>query len=73
MKFETKTVRRYSCEVVEHVKMDQLRKEHCLCLNCKHCNCGCNISNELYELCIKNNMALAVTRCKEFEIKGIDK
>jgi hypothetical protein len=45
-------------------KTDIMRREECLCFNCK--NASCNISNELFSICRDDNLALMVTRCKNF-------
>ena len=47
--------------------MDCLRREECLCLNCDNLKPGqsdsCHIARTFYEVCVKENVALAVTRC----------
>lgn len=53
--------------------MDELRKNNCLCLNCelmtKIRETNCNIANQLYEISVKNDMAMAITRCKKYVLK----
>jgi hypothetical protein len=45
-------------------KTDIMRRKECLCFNCK--TASCNISNELFSICRDDNLALMVTRCKNF-------
>lgn len=45
-------------------KTDSMRREECLCFNCK--NNFCNTSNELFSICKTDNLALMITRCKNF-------
>jgi hypothetical protein len=47
---------------------ENLRKEECLCLRCSKMS-KCQAAKEFYELCCKNDCALIMTRCKEFELK----
>lgn len=51
-----------------------LRKDECLCLNCNNLKPGkldnCRIAQAFYEVCVRENVALAVTRCPLFEPKG---
>lgn len=54
---------------------EAIRREECLCLNCNKCKPGqpnhCHIAQALYEVCKRENIALAVTRCPidMFELK----
>lgn len=63
----------YNEEVYFNPIMDELRKQQCLCLNCalmtKDKETNCSKANALYELCVANNMAMMMTRCKDFEFK----
>jgi hypothetical protein len=47
--------------------MEALRPDQCLCLNCGRLDLNpadnCKNAQALYELCVKNNLAMAVTRC----------
>lgn len=65
----------YNEEVYFNPIMDELRKQQCLCLNCASMTedkkTNCSKANALYELCVTNNMAMMVTRCKEFEFKRV--
>jgi len=55
-------VERYGEKVWENTKMDALRKEECLCLNCDRIG--------KLELCKKYNLAFAMTRCKSWIQNG---
>lgn len=65
MKFQVAVVEKYGEEVWQHVEMDKLRATQCLCLNCKLLG-ECAVAQAFYVLCVKNNVALAVTRCPTF-------
>lgn len=45
--------------------MDRLRKNLCLCLNCKSLN-ECTTAKELYEICKRDDIAFSMTRCKKY-------
>lgn len=60
----------YGRKVWTNKQMDALRKAECLCLNCIHVGTGCQASRDLYEVCKRGNLALAVTRCPQWEVKG---
>lgn len=74
----------YNEEVFFNPIMDELRKQQCLCLNCASLiikkdedsnsltnkeNENCSIASALFQICVKNNMAMMITRCKEFKLK----
>jgi hypothetical protein len=59
----------YGVEVWENVITDKVRKTKCLCFNCRKLG-KCDIANHLYQFCKKNNIALMMTRCKEFDFEG---
>lgn len=46
---------------------EALRKEECLCLNCGNMKPGkpdhCYIANQLYQISVKENIAMTITRC----------
>jgi hypothetical protein len=44
---------------------DFIRREECLCLNCKSMD-SCPIAKQLYQLCKDNDLALMMTRCKSY-------
>lgn len=53
--------------------MDEFRKNNCLCLNCNLMtgirDTNCDIANQLYQVAVENNMAMAITRCKKYVYK----
>ena len=52
------------------VGMDQLRRERCLCLRCCILH-RCPTAKSLMDICVGADVALAVTRCKNWtERKG---
>jgi hypothetical protein len=58
-------------EVWVNPTTESLRKDECLCLNCAKCRPGqpyhCPIAQALFDVCKKGKIALAVTRCPEWE------
>jgi hypothetical protein len=67
MDFRVKQKEKYYGKLVwTHVEMDDLRREQCLCLNCQRMK-FCPVAAKLYELCKKEDVALAVTRCPAWE------
>lgn len=50
---------------------ETLRRTECLCLNCKYLQepNSCSTAKELYGVCVRNGVALTVTRCPTFEPK----
>ena len=64
-------VESHGATVQSHLAMDALRKTECLCLNCSHLEppLGCVVATALYDLCVSNNLAIAVTRCQDFRPK----
>jgi hypothetical protein len=78
MKIETQ--KHYGCNVETNIAMDILRRDQCLCLNCKgelidmdskefH---KCPVAQKLYEICQQENIALMVTRCPNFWQESYD-
>jgi len=48
--------------------MDELRRSECLCLNCQFMPIqNCIFSKKLFNLCKDFNLALAVTRCPDWQ------
>jgi len=49
-------------------------REHCLCFSCGKFKPGtednCKMANELYELCVLNNMTTPVFECPDFKEKS---
>lgn len=60
----------YSANVWTNTCTDKLRKTECLCFNCKAIK-ECPISKELYYICKNNDLALMMTRCKNFESEEV--
>lgn len=58
----------YDKDVWVNKKMEELRREECLCFNCKKIG-DCKYASGLYGVCKDGNIALAVTRCKHWEKK----
>jgi hypothetical protein len=57
-------------EIWANTELDALRRTGCLCLNCERTRNAidptytpCPIAKQLYELCITNDLAIAITRC----------
>jgi hypothetical protein len=46
--------------------MDELRRDRCLCLQCDFLK-SCDLARTMFILCKDHDMALAVTRCKQFD------
>lgn len=59
-------VNKYGAEVWSNDKTDKIRKQECMCLNCKALP-SCATTKELYSICKNKNLALMVTRCKDFD------
>ena len=58
----------YGKNVWTNEEMDQLRKTECLCLNCKKMP-DCPSAKTMYKLCVEEDLAMMITRCRSFEIK----
>lgn len=58
----------YGKEVWTNRFMDDLRRKECLCLNCE-IQKDCTVAASLFNICKNDNLALAVTRCKNY--KGV--
>jgi hypothetical protein len=64
----------YGVWVATNVEMDQLRKKECLCLNCTgkifdgvmKTENDCITKKELYNICVRDNVAMMITRCPYF-------
>lgn len=62
-------------QVWANTGMDELRKSECLCLNCDRKNDkppynSCPIASQLYQICVEDCIALAVTRCGAVDKEG---
>lgn len=58
----------YGEKLIVNSKMDNIRKKECLCLNCLLMG-DCDSAKKLYKVCCDDNIALMVTRCKNFKKK----
>lgn len=62
-------------EVWANTEMDKLRRKECLCLNCDRKSeevpySSCPVAKAIYDISVKNNMAVAVTRCGATDSEG---
>jgi hypothetical protein len=57
----------YGREVWVNPVTESLRPTECLCMNCNNLKPGqpdnCPIAQSLYEICVREGVALAITRC----------
>lgn len=49
-------------------ELDEFRRQECLCLNCERKNdepaySTCHVAGKFYEVCVENNMAVAIAVC----------
>ena len=56
----------YGETVTVSVEIERMRKDNCLCLQCLNIK-GCPYAKKFYDVCKVGGIALAVTRCREFE------
>jgi hypothetical protein len=64
--------RHYGVNVWVNELMDALRREECLCLNCERLtDHSCVVAGMIYKLCKEHNLALAMTRCKNWKCKEV--
>lgn len=60
-------------EVWVNPTTESLRRTECLCLNCENLKPGqpdnCHIAQAFYQICVRENVALAVTRCPVWKPK----
>ena len=65
---KAKKEKHYGVDVWVSPKIEKLRKTDCLCLNCGHMDGSsgfkCSTAEIFFEQCVKQNIALAVTRCQ---------
>lgn len=52
--------------VMVNLDTDIMRKTECLCLNCSIMK-DCDSAKQFYSICCTKNIALMVTRCKNFK------
>jgi hypothetical protein len=62
-----KKVVAYGQYIWSDIEMDELRKERCLCLNCSRRKEQCARAKQFYLICKDYDMAMMITRCREFE------
>lgn len=73
-------VNKYGFEVWENPTSDAMRREECLCLNCKFLGSDCPVSigsdlypvkvaKILFEICQNTGMAMCITRCPKWEAR----
>jgi len=74
MKERPKKETHFGKEVWVNPTTESLRKQECLCLNCERLKPGkpdnCPVAQAFYEICVKENIALMVTRCLLWMIKN---
>ena len=66
VKSTIKKVTKYDKLVWQEVIMDALRGSHCMCLRCDNLG-DCKIAKKLYKICIKDNVAIVITRCPDWK------
>jgi len=63
----------YGTDVAVFEEMKGKHKDYCLCYKCEKFNMdsrkNCELANQNFENCQKNNMVLVVWECPEFETK----
>ena len=62
-------------DVWANTEMDELRRKECLCLNCERKNdnipyASCPVAKSIYDICLKHDMAMAITRCGAVDEEG---
>jgi len=69
-------VNRYGTIVWETTEMDSIRKEHCMCHHCAKMKPGqedhCKIAAAFYEICKAHGTAFILTRCCDWEQRGLN-
>ena len=66
-------ITKYGTEVWADVEMDELRRDRCLCFNCGEKDNDCSIAKRLYDICQEENMAISITRCKNYTKPSLPK
>ena len=56
----------YGSLVWTNTEMDQKRKSECLCLSCDNLDV-CRMAYKLRGICADEDMAMMITRCKNYE------
>ncbi len=64
----------YGEQVWVNPTTESLRRTECLCLNCDNLKPGrsdnCHMAKAFYQVCVEENVALAVTRCRLWKPKS---
>ena len=60
----------YGTLVWANYDTEKLRKSECLCLNCDSL-LECPTAKALLEICKSNDMAMCITRCKNWKYMGV--
>ncbi len=73
MRVQPKVEEHYGKRVFVNPTTEYIRRAECLCLNCGNLKPGqpdnCQIAQALFEVCVRENVALAVTRCPIWKTK----
>lgn len=76
MKNQPKQEVHHDSKVWVNPTTESLRRTECLCFNCDKSKPGqsdhCQIASSLYQICVKENVAFALTRCPVFSLKPIE-
>lgn len=74
MKEQPRQETHYGKDVWVNPTTESLRRSECLCLNCDNLKPGqpdnCHIAQAFYQICVQDNVALAVTRCPLWKPKS---
>ncbi len=66
-----KLEKHYDRYVWTNTVTDKIRKEECLCLNCRILNC-CDIAKKLFGICKEDGVSLTTTRCFYFVLFEVE-
>jgi hypothetical protein len=55
----------YGERVWVNADLENLRRKECLCLHCDNLS-HCSAAKIMKSICVENNLAFAMTRCKDF-------
>ena len=62
----------YGEKVWVNTDIESLRKKECLCLKCDNLS-YCSVAKIMKAMCVENNLAFAMTRCKNFSCHAYGK